>query len=179
LKNRVGFGYDIHRLARGRPLYLGGVEIPHPAGLAGHSDGDALIHAVIDALLGAAGEGDVGRLFPDTAAEFKGVRSTALLGRVMTRLKRKRLEVWNIDTVIVAQAPRLAPHVERMKGALAPILGLPRNRIGIKAKTNEGLGPVGSKKAVACWAVALVGKKRVKRHKKRPRSAGQAEQRPI
>jgi 2-C-methyl-D-erythritol 2,4-cyclodiphosphate synthase len=163
LKNRIGFGYDIHRLAGGRPLYLGGIEIAHPAGLAGHSDGDALIHALIDALLGAAGEADIGRLFPDTAAEFKGIRSTELLRRVMVRLKRRRLEIRNVDTVIVAQAPRLAPHSERMKEALGPILGLPKDRIGIKAKTNEGLGPVGEKKAVACWAVVLVGEKRAKK----------------
>jgi len=163
LKNRIGFGYDIHRLAGGRPLYLGGVEIPHPAGLAGHSDGDALIHALIDALLGAAGDGDIGRLFPDSAAEFKGIRSTELLRRVMMRLKRKGLEIRNFDTVIVAQAPRLAPHIERMKKALSPILGLPKDRIGIKAKTNEGLGPEGEKKAVACWAVVLVGEKRGKK----------------
>lgn len=163
MKNRIGFGYDIHRLARGRTLYLGGVEIPHPAGLAGHSDGDALIHALIDALLGAAGDGDIGRLFPDTGAEFKGIRSAVLLERVMTRLKRSRLEVLHVDSVIVAQAPRLAPHVERMKEALGPILGLPKDRIGIKAKTNEGLGPVGEKKAVACWAVVLVGEKRGKK----------------
>ena len=163
MKNRIGFGYDIHRLARGRALYLGGVEIPHPAGLTGHSDGDALIHALIDALLGAAGDGDIGRLFPDTAAEFKGIRSTVLLERVMTRLKRKRLEALHVDSVVVAEAPRLAPHIERMKEALCPILGLPRDHLGIKAKTNEGLGPVGEKKAVACWAVVLVGEKRGKK----------------
>ena len=163
MKNRIGFGYDIHRLARDRALYLGGVEIPHPAGLTGHSDGDALIHALIDALLGAAGDGDIGRLFPDTAAEFKGIRSTVLLERVMTRLKRKRLEVLHVDSVIVAETPRLAPHIERMKEALCPILGLPRDHLGIKAKTNEGLGPVGEKKAVACWAVVLVGEKRGKK----------------
>lgn len=163
MKNRIGFGYDIHRLARGRALYLGGVEIPHPAGLTGHSDGDALIHALIDALLGAAGDGDIGRLFPDTGAEFKGIRSTVLLERVMTRLKRSRLEVLHVDSVIVAEAPRLAPHIERMKEALCPILGLPRDHLGIKAKTNEGLGPVGEKKAVACWAVVLVGEKRGKK----------------
>jgi len=166
LKNRIGFGYDIHRLARGRALYLGGVKIAHPAGLAGHSDGDALIHALIDALLGAAGEGDIGRLFPDTAAEFKGIRSTELLRRVMTRLKRKRLEIWNVDTVIVAQTPHLASQVEKMKQALSPILGLSNDRIGIKAKTNEGLGLIGERKAVACWAVALVGEKRAKKGQK-------------
>ena len=163
MKNRIGFGYDIHRLAGGRTLFLGGVEIPHPAGLVGHSDGDALIHALIDALLGAAGEGDIGRLFPNTVAEFKGIRSTELLKRVMTRLKRRGFEVLHVDSVIVAEAPPLAPHCERMKETLSPILGLPNERIGIKAKTNEGLGPVGEKKAVACWAVVLIGEKRGKR----------------
>jgi 2-C-methyl-D-erythritol 2,4-cyclodiphosphate synthase len=163
LKNRIGFGYDVHRLAGGRPLYLGGVEIPHLAGLAGHSDGDALIHALIDALLGAAGEDDIGCLFPDTEPEFKGIRSTELLSRVMDRLRGRRLEVLCVDSVIVAEAPLLAGHSGRMKETLSPILGLPVSRIGIKAKTNEGLGPIGEKKAVACWAVALVGEKRGKK----------------
>lgn len=167
MKARIGFGYDIHRLAAGRPLYLGGREIPHRLGLAGHSDGDCLIHALIDALLGAAGEGDIGRLFPDTDPDHEGVRSTVLLRRVMSRLRRRRLEVLNVDAVIVAQAPRIAPHVERLKETLSPILKLPKDRIGIKAKTNEGLGLVGREKAIACWAVALVGEGKRGRQKKR------------
>ncbi|MEW5901043.1 MAG: 2-C-methyl-D-erythritol 2,4-cyclodiphosphate synthase [Acidobacteriota bacterium] len=163
MKAKVGFGYDIHRLAAGRPLYLGGLRVPHRAGLAGHSDGDCLIHALIDALLGALGEGDIGTLFPDTDRRYKGVRSTALLQRVMSRLRRSRMEVLNVDAVIVAQAPRLAPYVGPMKEALSPILHIPTDRIGIKAKTNEGLGLVGREKALACWAVALVQPKQSKK----------------
>lgn len=157
MRNRIGLGYDIHRLAAGRPLYLGGVEIPSRFGLVGHSDGDALIHALIDALLGAAGDQDIGRLFPDTSPEYRGVRSTELLRRVMARLKKKRLRVENVDVVVVAEAPRLAPYADRIKETLGGILRLPAGRIGIQAKTNEGLGDVGRRKAVACWAVALVG----------------------
>lgn len=156
---KIGFGYDIHRLARGRKLYLGGVDIPHHSGLAGHSDGDCLIHALIDSLLGALGEKDIGQLFPDSEAEFKNIRSTVLLKRVMIRLIRKKMAVQNVDIVVVAQAPRLALYLSRIKDTLSPILGVPRDHIGIKAKTNEGLGLIGREKAVACWAVALVGKR--------------------
>ncbi|MDH7513219.1 MAG: 2-C-methyl-D-erythritol 2,4-cyclodiphosphate synthase [Clostridiales bacterium] len=159
----VGFGYDIHRFKKGRKLYLGGVEIPHPAGLVGHSDGDCLIHALIDALLGASGDVDIGRLFPDTGPDYKDIRSTELLKRVAGRLRRKKLEVLNVDAVIVAQAPRLAPFVDKMKAVLCPLLRLPSERLGIKAKTNEGIGLVGREKAVACWVVVLVGRKRGER----------------
>ncbi len=159
---KIGFGYDIHRLARGRKLYLGGVDLPHPSGLVGHSDGDCLIHALIDSLLGALGEGDIGQVFPDSEPEYKGIRSTELLRRVMVRLERKKMAVENVDVVIVAQAPRLAPYLGDMKKVLAPILDIPPANIGIKAKTNEGLGTVGREKAMACWAVALLGKRRGK-----------------
>jgi 2-C-methyl-D-erythritol 2,4-cyclodiphosphate synthase len=155
LKIRIGFGYDIHRLSEGRPLYLGGVEIRHPAGPVGHSDGDCLIHALIDALLGAAGEGDIGRRFPDTDPKFKGIRSTELLREVMRGL-RGRAKVLNADIVVVAQAPKLAPHVEAMKERLCPILGIAEDALGIKAKTNEGLGLIGRERAVACWAAVLL-----------------------
>lgn len=155
MKIRIGFGYDIHRLSEGRPLYLGGVEIRHPAGLVGHSDGDCLIHALIDALLGAAGEGDIGRRFPDTDPKFKGIRSTELLREVMRGL-RGRAKVLNADIVVVAQAPKLAPHVEAMKERLCPILGIAEDALGIKAKTNEGLGLIGRERAVACWAAVLL-----------------------
>ena len=156
MADKIGFGYDIHRLVKGRALYLGGVEIPHPAGLLGHSDGDALVHAVIDALLGAMGEDDIGRLFPDTDPAYGGIRSIELLRRVMLRLRRKRMAVVHLDTVVVAQAPKIAPHAESMKDILCPVLGIPRESVGIKAKTNEGLGLIGREKAIACWAVALV-----------------------
>jgi 2-C-methyl-D-erythritol 2,4-cyclodiphosphate synthase len=155
----VGFGYDIHRLSKGRDLYLGGIKIPHPAGLLGHSDGDCLVHALIDALLGAAGEPDIGRLFPDTDPKYRGIRSTRLLGDVVLRLRRRGKRIANADAVVVAQAPKLAPHVGAMKDALCPVLGIDRVSLGIKAKTNEGLGLIGREKAVACWAVVLVEEK--------------------
>jgi 2-C-methyl-D-erythritol 2,4-cyclodiphosphate synthase len=156
---RCGLGYDLHRLRAGRPLVLGGIEIPCAAGLLGHSDGDALVHALIDALLGAMGEGDIGQLFPDTDPRYKGARSTLLLGEVMARLKRKRLAVLHADAVIVAERPKLGPHFPAMKAALAPLLGLPAGRLGLKAKTNEGLGLIGRGRAIACWAMVLVGPK--------------------
>lgn len=156
---RIGVGYDIHRLRRGRKLYLGGVEIPHSAGLVGHSDGDCLTHAVIDALLGALGEPDIGRLFPDTDPAYRDIRSTVLLARVMERLKKKRRKILNVDIVVVTEKPRLAPHVDGMKAALSPILGVRRDRIGIKAKTNEGVGIIGRGQAIACWAVVLIEEK--------------------
>ena len=159
MKIKIGLGYDIHRLSRGKDLYLGGVKIPHPAGLVGHSDGDCLVHALIDALLGAVGEADIGRLFPDTDSASEGIRSTVLLGKVMSRLGRRRTRVLNADVVVVAQTPMLAPLIETMKDTLCPILGVARDRLGIKAKTNEGLGIIGREKAVACWAVVLVEEK--------------------
>jgi 2-C-methyl-D-erythritol 2,4-cyclodiphosphate synthase len=156
--HKVGFGYDIHPLVPGRPLVLGGLTLAHPLGLAGHSDGDGLVHAVIDALLGAAGEGDIGQLFPaDPATE--GISSLKLLEDVMGRLRAGGWTVVNVDTVIVTEAPRLAAHVAGMKAALCPILGLEPVGLGIKAKTNEGFGPVGEGRAIACWAVALLEKK--------------------
>jgi 2-C-methyl-D-erythritol 2,4-cyclodiphosphate synthase len=163
LSPNVGIGYDIHRFKKGRRLYLGGTEIPHPAGLLGHSDGDCLIHALIDALLGACGERDIGQIFPDTDPAYKDIRSTELLRLVAGRLRRKRLEVLNVDAVVVAQAPHLAPFIDSMKANICLILGLPRERLGIKAKTNEGIGLVGRGEAVACWAVALIRKKRGKK----------------
>jgi 2-C-methyl-D-erythritol 2,4-cyclodiphosphate synthase len=160
LKIKIGLGYDIHRLSKGKTLYLGGVEIPHHSGLVGHSDGDCLIHALADALLGALGEGDIGRLFPDNDPKWKGIRSVVLLRKIVPRLKRKKAEILNVDLVVVAQAPKLAPHAARMKKGLASILGIPEGDIGIKAKTNEGLGLVGQERAIACWAVVMVGLKK-------------------
>jgi 2-C-methyl-D-erythritol 2,4-cyclodiphosphate synthase len=156
---RCGLGYDLHRLAPGRPLFLGGIEIPHPAGLLGHSDGDALIHALIDALLGAMGEGDIGQLFPDRDPRTKDIRSTELLRAVCARLKKKRLAVLHADAVVVAERPKLGPYFPAMKVALAPLLGLPPDGLGLKAKTNEGLGLIGRGRAIACWATVLVGPK--------------------
>lgn len=151
---RIGLGYDIHRLTAGRPLYLGGLRVLHAKGLLGHSDGDVVIHAVIDALLGAAGEGDIGRLFPDTDPRFKDIRSVTLLADVVSRLRKRKLRVDHVDVVIVAEFPRLGSSFEEMKGILAPLLGLPADRLGLKAKTNEGLGDIGRGRAIACLAAA-------------------------
>jgi 2-C-methyl-D-erythritol 2,4-cyclodiphosphate synthase len=153
---KIGFGYDIHRLEPGRALVLGGLEIPHPKGLAGHSDGDALIHALIDALLGAMGDGDIGRLFPDTDPRWKDARSLALLEDVVGRLRARGGRIVNADTVIVAEEPKMAPHIADLKAILCPVLGLDETGLGVKAKTAEGLGPVGEGRAIACWAVVLV-----------------------
>jgi len=149
-------GYDLHRLAEGRRLVLGGIEIPFSKGLLGHSDADVLVHAIIDALLGAAGEADIGSLFPDSDPGFKDAAGTALLRVVMDRLRSKRLAVRHVDCVVVAEAPKIGPHVSRMKETLAPLLGLAPDRLGIKAKTNEGTGLIGEGGAIACWAVALL-----------------------
>lgn len=153
---KIGMGYDIHGLEAGRRLVLGGIEIPFSAGLLGHSDGDALAHAVIDALLGALGEGDIGAHFPDSEPRYKGARSAALLEAVVKIVRSRGAAVVNVDTVIVAEEPKMAPHIPAMKAALAPILGIPESSLGIKAKTNEGLGPVGEKRAISCYAVALI-----------------------
>jgi len=154
---RCGLGYDLHRLEPGRTLFLGGIEVPHKAGLLGHSDGDALIHALIDAILGAMGEGDIGQLFPDRDPRYKDIRSTELLRDVCARLKKKKLAVLHADAVVVAERPKLGPHFPAMKAALAPLLGLPPDGLGLKAKTNEGLGLIGRGRAIACWATVLVG----------------------
>ena len=147
----VGFGYDIHRLVPGRKLLLGGVEIPHATGLLGHSDGDVLLHAVTDALLGAAGLGDIGRHFPDTDPAIKGISSAAMLEKVMSLLQG-RWEVENVDVTVVAEAPKLAPHNDAIRARISALVGCPR--ISVKAKTNEGLGYIGNKEAIACYAVA-------------------------
>jgi 2-C-methyl-D-erythritol 2,4-cyclodiphosphate synthase len=158
LKIRAGFGYDIHRLVEGRKLFLGGVEIPSSRGLIGHSDGDCLIHAIIDALLGAVGEKDIGQVFPDREPEYKDIRSTELLKEVVSRLRKKKAEIINIDSIIVAEEPKLAPYISRMKGVLCPILGIEGDDLGIKAKTNEGLGEIGRREAIASFAQVLVDK---------------------
>ena len=153
---RIGLGYDVHRLTAGRLLYLGGLRILHEKGLLGHSDGDVIIHAVIDALLGALGESDIGTHFPDTDPHTAGARSLGLLETVMGLVRSRGGEIVNIDAVIVAEEPKMGPHIPAMKAALAPVLGVPETALGIKAKTNEGLGPVGEKRAIACYAVAFL-----------------------
>ncbi len=158
MQMKIGMGYDLHRLAPGRKLYLGGLRVAHARGLVGHSDGDIVIHAIIDALLGAMGEGDIGQLFPDDDPSYKDIRSPSLLTHVMARLKKKKLKILSLDTVIVAETPQLAPYIPAMKEVLCPLLQIKPGQLGIKAKTNEGLGLIGGRKAMACWAVVLLGK---------------------
>lgn len=153
---RIGIGYDVHRLVAGRPLVLGGVSIPHSRGLAGHSDADVLVHALMDALLGAVGEADIGNHFPDTDPAYKDVSSLCLLEQVMVLVRTRGFAVLNVDTVVVAQEPRLAPYINEMKLRLAYILGIARDRIGIKATTSEYLGFTGRGEGIAAQAVVLL-----------------------
>ncbi len=159
MKIKTGLGYDIHRLVEGRKLFLGGVEIDFPKGLKGHSDGDCLIHALIDALLGAAGEKDIGQIFPDTDPRYNDIQSTVLLKKVVGMINEKDMEILSIDSIIIAEKPKLAPCIHQMKEILCPILGVGRDDLGIKAKTNEGLGEIGQGVAIASWAQVLVKKK--------------------
>lgn len=153
---RVGTGYDIHRFAPGRTLYLGGVEFPGEEGLLGHSDADVMIHAVIDAILGAAGAGDIGRHFPDTDPAYKGIRSTVLLKRVAALIKEKGWGIANLDITLIAQRPRIAQFVPAMQASLAETLDIAPDLINIKGKTAEGLGPIGEGLGIECHSVALV-----------------------
>ena len=153
---RIGHGYDVHKLVEGRKLILGGVEIPYEKGLLGHSDADVLTHAVMDALLGAAALGDIGRLFPDSDAEFEGISSIELLKHVKTHLTAAGFDIVNLDTTVLAQAPKLAPHREQLRGNIAAALGLPVSRVSVKATTEEGLGFTGSGEGIAAHAVALL-----------------------
>jgi len=153
---RIGEGWDTHQLVEGRPLILGGVTIPHTHGLLGHSDADALCHAITDALFGAAGLGDIGRHFPDTDAAFKGADSIALLAECVRRVRAAGWEPVNIDATIVAQKPKLAPHIDAMRARLAQTLGLPVEVVNVKAKTAEKMGPVGELKAIETRAVCLL-----------------------
>ena len=153
---RIGEGWDTHQLVEGRPLILGGVTIPHTHGLLGHSDADALCHAITDALFGAAGLGDIGRHFPDTDAAFKGADSIALLAECVRRVRAAGWEPVNIDSTIVAQKPKLAPHIDAMRARLAETLGLPVDVVNVKAKTAEKMGPVGELKAIETRAVCLL-----------------------
>jgi 2-C-methyl-D-erythritol 2,4-cyclodiphosphate synthase len=153
---RTGIGYDIHRLIEKRPLIIGGVEIPHSKGLAGHSDADVLSHAVADALLGAAGEGDLGRHFPNTDPHYKDISSLRLLEKVRDRLKAGGFVILNIDTVVIAQAPRLTPYMDRIRAQIAKTLGLPETSVNIKAKTAEGLDSIGRGESIAAQAVCTL-----------------------
>jgi 2-C-methyl-D-erythritol 2,4-cyclodiphosphate synthase len=157
---RVGIGYDIHRFVRGRPLFLGGVRIPHPKGLLGHSDGDALLHAVTDALLGALGLGDIGEYFPDTDPKHRGASSALFLGRAVREARRRGWRVSNVDAVVTAEEPKIAPHREAIRRSLAKLLGAPPADVNVKAKTMEGLGPVGRKLALEAACVLVLRKGR-------------------
>lgn len=153
---RIGHGYDVHRLVPGRKLILGGVEIPHTTGLLGHSDADVLTHALMDALLGAAAMGDIGHLFPDSDAQYAGADSLQLLRAVMERLRAAGYAVGNVDCTVLAQAPKLAPHILQMRKNFAEILGCSLDAVSVKATTEEGLGFTGAKEGIAAHAVVLL-----------------------
>jgi len=156
MKLRVGEGWDVHALVPGRRLVLGGIDIPHSAGLLGHSDADALLHAITDALLGAAGLGDIGSHFPDTDPKFKGADSAVLLAEALRAVQAAGWQLVNVDSTVIAQAPRLAPHREAMRQRVAQVLGLAPDCVNIKAKTAEKLGPVGQGLAIEARAVVLL-----------------------
>lgn len=155
---RVGHGYDVHRFAENRKLIIGGVDIDFELGLLGHSDADVLLHAISDALLGAAGLGDIGKHFPDTDAEYKNIDSRILLRRVTELIKNEGYTVSNIDCTIVAQKPKLAPHIQNMKQNIAEDLSIDEGRVNVKATTEEGLGFTGEMKGISAHAVALIVK---------------------
>ena len=153
---RIGHGYDVHRLVSGRKLILGGVEIPHSTGLLGHSDADVLVHAIMDALLGAAGLWDIGHAFPDTDPEYEGISSLILLQRVMDLLTARDFTVGNVDATVLAQRPKLSPYIPEMRRRIAEVLGITPDRVNIKATTEEGLGFTGREEGIAAHAVALL-----------------------
>ncbi|MEJ8809847.1 2-C-methyl-D-erythritol 2,4-cyclodiphosphate synthase [Variovorax ureilyticus] len=153
---RIGEGWDVHQLVAGRKLMLGGVEVPHTMGLLGHSDADVLLHAITDALLGAAGLGDIGRHFPDTDAQFRGADSAVLLAEAARRVRAAGWEIGNVDCTVIAQAPKLASHIPAMCERIAAVLGVEVGQVNVKAKTAEKLGPVGEGRAMESRAVALI-----------------------
>ncbi len=153
---RIGQGYDLHRLVLDRDLILGGVKIPHDKGLLGHSDADVLVHAIIDALFGAAAEGDIGRHFPDTDPAYKGADSILLLQETGKILNNKGFKVINIDSTIVAQKPKMAPHIDKMRENIAKALNIGVNEVSVKAKTNEGMDSTGKEEAIQAYAAVLI-----------------------
>jgi len=153
---RIGHGYDLHRLVPGRPLWLGAVELPFDRGLLGHSDGDVVCHAIADALLGAAALGDIGHLFPDTDPAIAGIAGAEILRRTTSRIAERGWAITNVDTTVIAEAPRLAPHIEAMRTAIAAALHLDPERVSVKATTTERLGATGSGDAIAAHAVCLL-----------------------
>ncbi len=158
IDDRVGLGIDFHRFAEGRPLVLGGVVVPSERGLLGHSDADVLIHAVCDALLGAAGLGDIGVHYPDTDERFRGISSLTLLEDVMRKIGAAGYCLGNVDITVIAERPKLARHFTAMRGRLAPILGIAEDRVGLKATTSETMGALGRGEGMAAWAVCLIRK---------------------
>jgi len=158
MEQRIGIGYDIHRLVDGRPLVIGGVTIPYAKGLSGHSDADVLLHAVCDAMLGAMGEPDIGELFPDTDARYCGIASSELVTQVVQRLKKKGFTIASVDTVVVTQEPKLAPHKEKIIARACELIGVAQGAFNMKTKTNEGLDAIGRKEAIAAYAVVLLTK---------------------
>lgn len=156
MKQRIGFGFDVHRLEKDKPLYLGGIRIDSPVGAVGHSDADVLIHAICDALLGAAALGDIGTHFPDTSAEFKNIDSKILLARVTNLLKENRYSIGNIDATVVLESPKIMPYIPSMKKALAEVMDIAESSVSIKATTNEQMGYVGRKEGISAHAVALI-----------------------
>ncbi len=155
---RIGYGYDVHRLATGRRLVLGGVDIPSEKGLEGHSDADVLLHAIMDALAGAAALGDIGKHFPNTDERYRGISSVRLLQLIAGLLERDRYAVVNVDSTIVLEEPKVAPHIDAMRRIIAETLGIPDSCVSIKATTNEGMGFVGRGEGAAAHAIALVRK---------------------
>ena len=158
MKIRVGEGWDIHALVEGRKLILGGVEVPFHLGLLGHSDADVLLHAITDALLGAAAMGDIGTHFPDTDATFKGADSAVLLTEAARRVREKGYEIGNVDSTVIAQAPKLMPHMPAMRASIAKALGVDVDQVNVKAKTAEKMGPVGLGQAMEARAIVLLEK---------------------
>jgi 2-C-methyl-D-erythritol 2,4-cyclodiphosphate synthase len=153
---RIGQGYDVHALVPGRPLIIGGATVPYERGLLGHSDADVLLHAITDALFGAAGLGDIGRHFPDTDTRFAGADSRVLLRECVARIKEAGFAIVNVDSTVIAQAPKLAPHIEAMRANIAEDLGLPVARVNVKAKTNEKLGYLGRGEGIEAQAAVLL-----------------------
>jgi 2-C-methyl-D-erythritol 2,4-cyclodiphosphate synthase len=155
---RIGHGFDAHRFQRGRKLVLGGVEIPYSAGLAGHSDADVLLHALINAILGAVGQGDIGMHFPDSDPRYKNISSAKLLKKVLAIMRREKFSIVNIDATVIAQKPRLAPHYEKIRRRVAALLGIAARSVNVKAATTERMGWIGEGKGMAAMAVALLAK---------------------
>ncbi len=155
---KIGQGYDIHRTAEGRKMIIGGIEIPYQKGLLGHSDADVLIHAIIDSILGALGKGDIGTHFPDTSDDYLNIDSAILLKKTMEMLTMEGYRIGNLDSTVIAQKPKLNPHIPAIKARLAEIMGIPQESINVKAKTEEGLGYIGAGDAISAQAVVIIEK---------------------